>query len=129
MWVLVGIETLVILWFHVTFVLVERSLDGYLWQCATLFGSSGLDVGVVPAMLVVNVLAALGLWVAFRSARRFDGPLAKATLASTLLGAVVLATIGWWGVKTQERCRPLEISAVYELGADGEYEVRELADR
>ena len=128
-WVLIGTETLAILWFHVSFVPVELSLDGYLWECATLFGSSGQFIGVVPAMQMVNILAALALWIAFRSARRFDRSLVRATLAASLLGAFVLASIGWWGVRTQDRCRPLEIRAVHELGASGEYNVRELPAR
>ena len=81
---------------------------------------------MVAALTVVNVLAVVGLWVAFRSARRHEGRLAKATGASCLAGAVLLALVVWWAGRLEERCRPLEVRAVYELGADGEYEDRQL---
>ena len=125
-WVLVGAETLTLLWFHVWFVPVERSLSGYVWQCAVPSGAGSRGPGVVAALTIVNVLAGVGLWVAFRSARRHEGRLAKATGASCLAGAVLLALVVWWAGRLEERCRPLEVRAVYELGADGEYEDRQL---
>lgn len=120
-WVLIGAEALVILWFHESFVPAQVSLEGYLWQCESLFRSSHQQLGIVPTIWIVNIVAVVALWVAFRSARRFDGPLAKATMAASVLGAVVLSSIVCWGSAIRDRCRPLEIRAVYELEENGDY--------
>jgi hypothetical protein len=126
-WVLIGVETLVILWFHVSFVPVDRSLDGYLWQCAVLFGTPGEHLGFVMVASIVNALVVIGLWIVHRSSRHLGGPAARATLLSAILGTLVLAAIGWWGVKARDRCRPLQVKSVLEMGADGEYAAREEA--
>lgn len=78
-WVLIGIETLAMLWFHTAFVPVDRSLDGYLWQCGVLYGYQGEDIGVIAALSIVNLIVVIGLWVAYRSSRRLGTLAARAS--------------------------------------------------
>ena len=109
-WALIGTEILLLLWFHVFFVPVERSLHGYLWQCTVLSGAGSPAPGVVLVLTIVNVVAVIGLWVAFRSARRHEGRLARATGILCLGGALLLALIVWRAGKLEDRCQPLELN-------------------
>lgn len=128
-WILAGVEVLVVLWFHVSRVPVESSLDGYFWQFAVLFGSAGQHIGAFPVIHAVNTLVVVGLWVSYRSRRRFQKSLNSPASLAPLLAAVLFATIGWWGLRMQVQYRPVETRAVYTLEPDGMYSLTVLDAR
>ena len=129
LWIFILAETFLALWARVVNVPPGGLIGLHLRAQWILFGFPHGQVGVMPTMIVVNVVVVIGLWASYRSARalhrRFFLPLA----ATTLAGAVVLALISWSAVNLSRVYPPLKVGVVLELDGTGDYRLREFASR
>lgn len=124
-WTFIAAETLLVIWCGVRYMPPDVLIEAHFWHRAVLLGSPGGPLGLLRLMVLVNILAVVGLWVAVRSAghqpRRFFVPMAL----TGVVGAMVLAAIAWSTVPLRELYRPIEVYRVLELDDAGNYRILE----
>jgi hypothetical protein len=91
------------------------------------FWSHQVHFGVLFPPVLLNILVALGLWIAVRSARYQPRRYFMPPVLAAVAAAVVLAAISWSAASVKKLHPPLKVDRVLLLDQAGNYQVREYA--
>jgi hypothetical protein len=119
----------VVIWAGASYIPPGVLVEAHFWNRQILFGTEGDQLGVIRLMLLVNALVVLGLWIAYRAARRHPRRFFVPMASTALVGAVLLAAIAWSGLLLARLYPPLNVARVFESDATGQYAIRDSAGR